>query len=84
MEDLNRVGPGALKEFLGLSGPLELYHSNVGNNKYYYDVYQEFKNTIRIPQWYIDKMYDFKYMRHFYSETEIEAFRNRWLRNTGN
>ena len=52
--------------------------TNVGSAKVYAPLYKEFKNSIVLPESYVDRMYTSKYMRHFYSEEEIARFREKW------
>jgi hypothetical protein len=32
-----------------------------------------------VPEWYINMMYDTKFMRHFYSKDEIDCFIKKYL-----
>lgn len=79
IEDLNECASNAFKNFLDID-EFTLTKSNVGDNKAYRDIYRRFLKSIVLPDSYIDKMYTSKYMRHFYSEEEIEAFKARWHR----
>ena len=49
---------------------------NVSSSKKYAAVYKEMQ-TISFPKWYIDKMLNNKYMKHFYSK-EIEEIASKW------
>lgn len=49
---------------------------NVSSSKKYASVYKEIQN-ISLPKWYIDKMLNNKYMRHFYSK-EIKGIADKW------
>jgi len=42
------------------------------------ELYSQFKRTIRLPQRYIDRMYESTYARYFYSEQEIQDLRKKW------
>ncbi len=79
LEDLRETAPRAFAEWLGLESfvPVE---SNVGGAKHYSDAYREFADGVKLPQSYLDRMYESRYARHFYSHEEIEAFRARWER----
>jgi hypothetical protein len=81
IEDLNECAPAAFKEFLDLDN-FTLTNTNVGSAKDYAPVYRKFKNCIQLPQAYVDSFYDSKFVRHMYSETEIEGFRFKWEKNT--
>ena len=79
LEDLNKCGPGAFKEFLDIDG-FSIVKANVGNEKPYNNIYRNFLNTAVLPQSYLDEMYNSKYTRHFYSSKEISRFRAKWNR----
>lgn len=82
LEDLTRCGERAIGEFLGL-GSFVLRSANVGDEKRHAAVYRQFKESIVLPQWYTDRMYDSRFARHFYSEQEIGGFRRKWSRMEG-
>jgi len=77
LENLDSCANSAFKAFLEIDN-LALVNTNVATNKVYAPLYREFKRSICLPQDYVDRMYDSKYTRHFYSEEEIQQFRNRW------
>jgi hypothetical protein len=77
LEDLNNSVAPALKEFLGLDN-FVLEKRNVSDQKAYSDVYRRFQDQLLLPENYIQRMYDSRYMRHFYTEEEITQFRRRW------
>jgi hypothetical protein len=79
LEDLNHCATEALKAFLNIDN-LELRSANIGGQKEYANAYHQFKRAIVLPESYLDKMYNSKYTRHFYTEAEIEKFRTRWLK----
>jgi hypothetical protein len=75
LEDRRKAA--AIAGFLGLDS-LEIVRSNVGSDKQYADQYTQFKRSIRIPTRLLDRMYQSKYARFFYSEEERAQFRARW------
>lgn len=77
LENLNDCFVEAIKEFLGKEISVVKAH-NASKNKEYAAVYTQFKETIQIPNWYLDKMYSSKYARHFYSDQEILNFWMKW------
>ncbi len=77
LENLNDCAAEAFKEFLGIEG-FTLTQANVADEKVYAPIYKRFRNSIVLPESYIEKMYSSKYVRHFYSEEEIARFRARW------
>jgi hypothetical protein len=82
LEDLDRCAAVALKEFLGIES-FKLMNTNISTDKYYADAYREFIRKVHLPPDYIDRMYTSKFVRHFYSDEEIDLFRARWCRHDG-
>ena len=41
-------------------------------------IYNEFRRTVALPYPYIERMYTTKYVRHFYSEDEIQRLKAKW------
>lgn len=77
LENLDQCAAAAFKAYLGVDG-FSLISANVATDKVYAPLYRAFKSRIRLPQDYIDRMYDAEYSRHFYSDEEIQQFRRRW------
>lgn len=77
-EDLRRVGPAALGDFLGIEPP-SLVAANVGAEKRYADVYAEFRSR-PVPAELVDVLHGSKLARHFYSPAELDRARAAWLR----
>ncbi len=65
-----------IKEFMSL-GEFAISNENVGAEKNYSDTYKQFKK-LSLPNWYFEQMQTSKYMRHFYSEEEIEKIKRKW------
>jgi hypothetical protein len=72
-DEKNRV----LGEFLDVDG-FQLVRSNTTTDKLHADAYGRFKDRIRVPEALLNQMYASKFARHFYSETDLLAFRERW------
>ena len=81
VEDLNRVVTAAFNAFLGIES-FNLINKNVGSQKFYKDLYAEFKKVISFPETFIDYHYLWKFARHFYSIKELSGFRRKWRRET--
>lgn len=77
LEDLNRVAKDAFNEFLGLKD-FKLINANIGSEKNYSRLYKTFKKCVEFPDDYLNRMYDSRYMRHFYTKNEIETFKQKW------
>lgn len=67
-----------IRDFLGLS-EFQLSKENVGETKDYGAVYKRFRERIRFDDAFLDRMYNNRFARHFYTDEAIEAFRQRWL-----
>jgi hypothetical protein len=80
MEDLDRVAPRAMKEFLGLEG-LATRHEYSATEKWYAGIYRGFVESRPLPLDYIDRMLASRYARCFYTQAELEALRKRWSRD---
>lgn len=79
LENLNQCAKMAFKDFLDIDD-FTIVNTNIGGEKVYAPIYKKFKETVVMPQDYLDKFYNSKYMRHFYNESEIESFRAKWQR----
>lgn len=64
-------------DFLGLSN-LKLVRHNVGAQKEYADLYQQFKTNLELPQSYVEQMLASKYCSHFYSLEERQRLFEKW------
>ena len=77
LEDLDQCAATAFKDFLGIDG-FTLISTNVASEKIYAPLYKEFKSRIRLPEDYVNSMYNSRYARHFYSDDEIRGFCYGW------
>ncbi len=80
LENLEQVFNEAVKDFLKLDQDITLIRGNISKDKNYYSCYREFLNKINLPKSYIDKMYDSSYSRHFYTQEEIDSFKEKWVK----
>ena len=71
----------AIAEFLNIEN-FHLIEENVAKNKIYAKMYQKFIQNVNLPLWYIETMCRSKYIRHFYSDGEIESVRIKWSHNS--
>jgi hypothetical protein len=72
------AAPGALGPFLGLGGPVPVAPRNEARAKDYGARYREFLESVRLGASVLDEVYDSRYARHFYADSELEQFRRRW------
>jgi hypothetical protein len=77
LEDLNACWSDAIEEFLGIYN-VALVQANISADKEYFDIYRTFKDSIQLPQAYIDKMYSSRFSRHFYTDQELGQFERGW------
>ena len=56
----------------------QLNNYNMGSDKYYAIFYKQFKDKISFSKQYLDKIYQSKYTRNFYSEAELLKYRKKW------
>jgi len=77
LEDLNTCAGKAIQEFLGIEN-FEILITNVGREKEYASLYQEFRSK-PFPKEYVIRWYDTQYAKHFYSDEERMRFIKRWV-----
>ncbi|MCI0558844.1 MAG: putative capsular polysaccharide synthesis family protein, partial [Nitrososphaera sp.] len=77
LESLKSCSGDAFKDFLNIDD-FTLRPTNISEGKDYYPTYREFLDSVVLPPAYIDKMYESKYTKHFYTEDEIDIFKARW------
>ena len=73
----NDVKEDAVARFLKLER-FEIRNENVGEKKDYSATYREFKNTVKLPGEYVERMCRSNFFRHFYDESTIEQARRKW------
>ena len=79
LENLSQCVQPAMKEFLNIRD-FKIRSSNVSSDKAYGPLYKEFIANAKMPEFYLDAMYQSKYCQHFYSAQEIREFRKLWIR----
>ncbi len=79
LEDLNRVAGAAMDEFFHIPN-FQLTNKNVGEQKFYRELYREFLDALKLPSAYVDKWHNSRYAKHFYTPQELEASIARWVR----
>ncbi|MEE9412237.1 MAG: putative capsular polysaccharide synthesis family protein [Methylococcales bacterium] len=79
LDMLNSGAKEAFKELLAIDD-FDIVNDNVADKKWYADLYNEFKNSIVLPEAYISKIYDSQWVQHFYSAEEISAFKIKYRR----
>lgn len=67
----------AIQQFLGLR-QFKIVRENVSRKKWYADLYNHFKQHLKLPLDYLTEMSAAKYTRHFYTDEEIKQMTKRW------
>jgi hypothetical protein len=75
MNDNDKVK--VIRDFLNLN-EFQLVNRNIGAQKEYAPVYEEFKRNVKLPLDYIDEMCKSKYFSYFYEQDVINAVRKKW------
>lgn len=79
IERFNDVFRKALEDFFGRPAPQAPRHTHISSEDARAgSAYRAMLERIRLPQSYIDRLYDSQYMRHFYTPDQIEDFRRKW------
>lgn len=79
LEKLNGIIP-ELSEWAGVSFNT-LENSNLASEKWIADIYNRAKSEIRFSEEFFNISYNDPYIRHFYSEVDIEGFKSKWKNN---
>ncbi len=77
LECLKKCVRPAFREFLGIDD-FELAESNRSDDQPYNEFYKDFLENVCLPQEYLDRTYNSKYMTKFYTGEEIAQYRMRW------
>ena len=57
---------------------IEFQDHNVGSNKYYSELYQEFKNIMKLDKSFVKQMHSSTYATHFYTEEDLSDSTKKW------
>jgi len=83
IENLDNVWEKAIIEWLGKKRPsgmdLPLLKANETSKKGIADLYKEVKSSIKFDPKLIEDIYSTQYAKHFYSQEELERFKQKWL-----
>ena len=59
----------------------ELTKDNVGEKKWYAPAYKQALEELKLSKEYVEACYRTRLVRHFYSEVDIQKFRQKWSKN---
>lgn len=82
LEKMNECIADAMQEFIGIKEFVPEV-TNVGVTKASGTLYRQFKESLVLPNDYIERMYQSRFVRNFYSSVEIDAMRAYWLMRDG-
>jgi hypothetical protein len=75
LEDLDKIGGRAFKQFLGVENiKFETHNQNKTKE------YKDFLKKIKLPEDFINKIYSGKLATYFYTEQELNSFKYRWTK----
>lgn len=77
LEKMNSI-VNEITEWIGQTRFDEWIKGNEASSKWIADSYNQAKNEIKITQEYFDKCYNDPWVQHFYSQEDIEKFKERW------
>jgi hypothetical protein len=77
LERLNDRGEEAIKRFLNLES-FHLVEANKAEDKRYSSLYRAFKQSLSLPDSYLEALYDSQFTQHFYTPEEVAGFREKW------
>lgn len=79
LEDLSDCASDAFRQFLGIKD-FKLLKVNEGLQKSYKDAYQLVLERISFSEHVLNRVYNTRYARHFYTSEELAAFKQRWMK----
>ncbi|MGY4688464.1 putative capsular polysaccharide synthesis family protein [Salibacterium sp. K-3] len=66
-----------IQQFLEIDN-FSFNETNRGEKKWYSLLYKQFRSNLNLSNDYIQTLYTSKYMKHFYTSSEIEEFKSKW------
>ena len=79
LESLDSCGDAAFRRFLNIPS-LRPGRRNESEGKEYKELYKRFRREAVIPEEVLDRMYESRMGRHFYTDEELDRFRRSWSR----
>ncbi len=77
-EDLAQIFSQMMEDFLGIPN-LKIARKNITSDREYSEDYNKAKHSVRFDGKQLEKIYDSKFVKHFYSEKEISCFFQKWV-----
>jgi len=82
LEQLSSCFQKAMTEFLGVSVQRNFIMANTGDKKKHHSTKQTLQKNLKLELNTCESIYAEKYVRHFYTNQEIEEFIGRWRKPT--
>ena len=79
LERLSDNGAGYLGRFLDIGGDFPVSKMRARSATAEGLLYEEVRKNLKLPAEALDKVYSGRVCKHFYSEVELDRFRNRWI-----
>lgn len=76
LEKLNTIAPN-LFEWVGCPNA-ELINDNIGEEQWYSESYKLAKQSLKFSKDFMDYCYESEYVKHFYSDEDINKFKQKW------
>jgi hypothetical protein len=80
LEKLNECFTDALKDFLDTNLYIGLIKANISDRKKYSSDVKFIRKNLKLSPEAFDKIYSKKFVNHFYSKQEINAFKKKWTK----
>lgn len=77
LERIHEYCSEAFSQFLNLN-EFSLVTANAARQKKYYPAFKSFMKLVDLPSGYVSKMYESKFVKHFYDDEEINFFWEKW------
>ena len=76
--DLKRSEQAKLvSRFLGIKLD-EMRPIHAADNENYAELYSRFRESVKLPEWYIRQMHDSRFAQHFWSPEELKVAADKW------
>lgn len=77
LEKLNDIAP-QMSDWIGQTSFDEWINGNEASGKWINDFYKQAQKEIKFSQEFFDSCYNAEWVQHFYSQEDIEKFKERW------
>lgn len=74
----DNIKESVLRRFMKVPG-VSIHRRNTASCRSHAGLYHSFIKRVHLPEQYVNEMLSTPYVRHFYTDREIENARNRWL-----